>query len=78
MIRNGQGDAERKLLLNSSAGRRALWPVVMPEAIKSGTTPTLTFTLADGVTTEAPALTVVRASDTVNGIGAGPPTTVGG
>lgn len=71
MIRNGQGDAERKLLLNSDAAKRALWPVVMPEAIKSGTTPTLTFTLADGVTTEAPALTVVRASDTVNGIGGG-------
>lgn len=66
MIRNGQGDAERKLLV----GTTPLWPWMAPEAIKAGTTPTITFTLADG-STEAPAMTVVRASDTVDGIGGG-------
>lgn len=70
MIRNGQGRGERKLLVNSSADDRAVWPVTLPEAIKPGTTPTLTFTLPDG-STQAPALTVVRASDTVDGIGGG-------
>lgn len=70
MIRNGQGRGERKLLVNSSADDRAVWPVTLPEAIKPGTTPTITFTLPDG-TTQAPALTVVRASDTVDGIGGG-------
>lgn len=70
MIRIGQGDQERKLLLNSVADDRALWPVVLPEAIKVGTTPTITFTLADG-STQSPALTVVRESDAVDGIGGG-------